>query len=126
MTDDVRWEGFVADDDRLRSRRRVVLDELIREFGNRHTLDGRIVQVEAFFTATDDVIVRLDNGAFAHVHPTWTGHVELPGYPQAAVLGREPAVLDFMARWEANYRGRPLPAWRLRGVCRDHRPRSAL
>lgn len=104
MTDDEpRWEGFASDSDDLRSRRQAVLDELVREIGSGHPLDGRIVRVEAFFTATDDVIVRLEDGTFAHVHPTWTGHIERSGYPQASVLGSERAVLDFMTRWEANY-----------------------
>ncbi|GHH77282.1 hypothetical protein [Promicromonospora soli] len=101
MTDDddePRWECFGSDDVALLARRKGVLAELMREIDAGHILHGRIVHVEAFFTATDDVIVRLDDGTFAHVHPTWTGHVERPGYPEAAVLGSAHAALDFMAR----------------------------
>lgn len=105
MTDEEpRWEGFgTDDDDHLRSRRRAVLDELLREIDNGHALNGRIVQVAAFFSASDDVIVQLDDGTFAHVHPTWTGQVERPGYPETTLLGQGSAVVDFMDRWQAGY-----------------------
>jgi hypothetical protein len=101
--DEPRWAGFGSDDVALLPRRQSVLAELRREIDAGHMLHRRVVQVEAFFTATDDVIVRLDDGTFAHVHPTWIGRVERPGYPEATVLGSERAARDFMAWWEARY-----------------------
>jgi hypothetical protein len=101
--DEPRWEGFGSNDERFLRSRQAVFDELMREIGPRHILHRRVVRVEAFFTATDDVIVQLDDGMFAHVHPTYTGHVERPGYPEAAVLGPRSAAMDFMASWQEAY-----------------------
>lgn len=91
------WEGFGVEGD-PHGRRQGVLDELMREIGRGHPLYGRVVRVEAFFSATDDVIVRLDDGAFAHVHPTWSRRRERPSYPEATLLGSDRAALEFMAR----------------------------
>lgn len=101
--DEPRWEGFGSDGEQLRWQRQGVLNELMREITAGHKLHGRVVRVEAFFTATDDVIVRLEDGTFAHVHPTWIRRAERPDYPETKVLGSADAAKAFMSRWEERY-----------------------
>jgi hypothetical protein len=101
--DEPRWEGFGSDEEGLSRQRQGVLNELLREITAGHELHGRIVRVEAFFTATDDVIVRLEDGTFAHVHPTWIRRAERPGCPETTVLGSADAAKAFMSRWEERY-----------------------
>ncbi|MFI8527410.1 hypothetical protein ACIGB8_23335 [Promicromonospora sukumoe] len=80
------WQP-VPDDTAGRRRARSVLAELERELVRGHPLFRRIVGVEAFDGASDDVLVRLDDGSYAIVHPTWTRRAERPGYPTCELLG---------------------------------------
>lgn len=56
--------------------------ELKSELGAGHELFDRVVRVEARFGPSDDV-VRLIDGTFALVHPTWSGRVESPPWPRS-------------------------------------------
>ncbi|MFD7026253.1 hypothetical protein [Promicromonospora sukumoe] len=80
------WQP-IPDDTAGRRRARSVLAELERELVRGHPLFRRIVAVEAFDGASDDVLARLDDGSCAIVHPTWSGRPERPGYPTCELLG---------------------------------------
>ena len=61
--------------------------ELSTEIAPGHLLHGRIDRIEAFFLASDDVIVRLVDGTFALLHPTWSQRQETPPFPTSRLAG---------------------------------------
>ncbi|GIG26738.1 hypothetical protein [Cellulomonas denverensis] len=75
--------------------------ELNREIGRGHPLRRRIDRVEARFEASDDLVVRLDDGGYALVHPTWSGHRERAPFPLCRLLGDAGAASAAIAGWEA-------------------------
>jgi hypothetical protein len=84
-----RWTGYGASDEVTERRRRAVLDELRRELVPRHPLFNRIARIDAFHTASDDVLARLDDGTHAVVHPTWSGKPEpYEDCPSFVILGK--------------------------------------
>lgn len=83
-----------GDDDALRA-------ELSREIRRGHPLHRRIERVEARFDATDDLLVRLHDGGYALVHPTWSGHRERAPFPLCRLLGDAGAASAAIAEWEA-------------------------
>lgn len=85
---------------RAESKRRAVLAELLTEIGVDHRLHGRIDRVEAFFEGSDDVVVRLLDGTFALVHPTWSGRLEEVPYPTSTLLGPAREAEALTAAWE--------------------------
>ena len=83
-----RWTEMGESDAASESRRRAVLGELRCELVPKHPLFGRIARVDAFHAASDDVLVRLDDGTLAVVHPTWSGKPEpFDNCPSFVVLG---------------------------------------
>jgi len=72
-------------------KRDAVLAELTREIRPGHEMYGQVVQVEAFFEASDDVIVRLVDGTFARTHPGWSGRPEPAPFPTTKRLGNAAA-----------------------------------
>ncbi|WP_123814515.1 hypothetical protein [Myceligenerans xiligouense] len=77
-----------------------VLHEIELELSPDHELAGQIMRVEARFGPSDDVIVSLIDGTFALVHPTWTGRVERPPWPETTRLGDAVAASEAVAMWE--------------------------
>lgn len=95
-----RWWGHQETSEPAEAKRAAVLRELSLEIDPGHELSGQVVRVEAFFEASDDVIVGLVDGTFALVHPTWTGRTEPPPHPTAIRLGSGAAASEEVARWE--------------------------
>jgi hypothetical protein len=60
--------------------------ELQREIAPGHVLAGRSATVVRRCSGCDDVIVRVDNDAFAVVHLTWTGREESLPWPRTVTL----------------------------------------
>ncbi|GEA83811.1 hypothetical protein [Cellulomonas gelida] len=77
-----------------------VLREIELELGPDHDLFGQVVRVEARFGLSDDVVVRLVDGAFALVHPTWSASVESPPWPTSTRLGDAAAACRAITDWE--------------------------
>lgn len=98
-----RWWGLRDRSDVAERKRGAVAAELAREIGPLHELHGQIDRVEAFFEASDDVIVSLLDGTFALVHPTWSHHQERNPYPRATRLGFARAATRAVADWEKNW-----------------------
>jgi hypothetical protein len=61
--------------------------ELLRELAVHHVLHARPLHAVARCSGCDDVVFRLeDDGTFAIVHLTWSGHRESPPWPGTTVL----------------------------------------
>lgn len=96
-----RWWGLGDPPDPAAADKRAgVGAELSKEIAPGHPLHGRIDRVEAFFGASDDVIVRLSDGSFALLHPTWSQRQEPPPFPTAKLLGAADAASAAIAEWE--------------------------
>ncbi len=98
-----RWWGLDDTSEPAEAKRAAVLRELNAEASADHALTGRIAEVTAFFEASDDVVVRLIDGAFALVHPTWSGRTETPPFPLTRLLGDGPAASRAIATWEESW-----------------------
>ena len=98
-----RWWGLGDAGDLAETKRASVLRELRSEVSADHALTGRIARVEAFFEASDDVVVRLDDDTFALVHPTWSGEAEAPPFPLSTLLGDGRAASEEIAHWEESW-----------------------
>lgn len=98
-----RWWGHDDASERAETKRAGVHRELNKEIGQAHELFGQIVKVEAFFEASDDVIVQLVDGTFALVHPTWSGRQEPQSFPTMERLGDEAAATDAISQWERSW-----------------------
>ncbi len=77
--------------------------ELRKEIAPGHLLHGRIDRIEASFEASDDVIVRLSDGTFALVHPTWSRRQESPPFPTSRLLGEAEAASVAVLEWEQDW-----------------------
>jgi len=95
-----RWWGLNDVTELAAKKRDAVLAELTREIRPGHEMYGQVVQVEAFFEASDDVIVRLVDGTFARTHPTWSGRPEPAPFPTTKRLGNAAAASAAIADWE--------------------------
>jgi hypothetical protein len=98
-----RWSGHADSTSHAETRRARVLAELSTEIGRGHELFGQVVRVEAFFEASDDVVVRLTDGTFALVHPTCSGKPERPPWPAAQRLGSGAEASAAVAQWEERW-----------------------
>lgn len=96
-----RWQGLDDVSAETESRRSAVLAELELEIAPGHELSGLVVGVEAFFEASDDVIVRLLDGSHALVHPTWIQKPDRPPWPTAERIGRGEEATEAVRKWEA-------------------------
>ncbi|WP_036528111.1 hypothetical protein [Nocardia sp. CNY236] len=76
------------------------LREIKLELSPDHELSGQVVRIEARYWPADDVIVSLIDGEFALIHPTWSGHVELPPWPKAFRLGYAVMASRAISEWE--------------------------
>ena len=95
-----RWWGLDDTSARAEARRDAVMRELATEMGTGHELSGSVVRVEAFFEASDDVIVRLVDNTYALVHPTWSMKTERLSHPTTQQLGNAADASEAVARWE--------------------------
>ncbi|MGI3786463.1 MAG: hypothetical protein ACRYG2_37445 [Janthinobacterium lividum] len=95
-----RWHGLDDVSEETERRRNLMFHELKREIAKGHELSGLVMRVEAFFEASDDVIVRLLDDSFALVHPTWIRKADRPPWPQAERLGRGAQASEAVRRWE--------------------------
>lgn len=96
-----RWWGLSdALDPVAVAKRAAVGAELGKEIAPGHRLHGRVERVEASFEAGDDVIVRLSDGTFALVHPTWSRRQEPPPFPTSRLLGEAEAASVAILEWE--------------------------
>lgn len=98
-----RWSGHDDASATTERRRAVVLAELRRELHPDHELFDEVDRVEAFFAPTDDVIVRLVDGTFSLVHPTWSLKTEFPPYPRSKRLGDAEAASRFATEFDAEF-----------------------
>ncbi|KQR08432.1 hypothetical protein [Cellulomonas sp. Leaf334] len=98
-----RWSGLDESTDQVEASRARILAELHRELGESHELFDQVVRVEAFFEASDDVIVSLVDHTFALVHPTYSGRRETPPWPLARRLGTRAEASVAIARWECDW-----------------------
>ncbi len=98
-----RWWGVGGGSAEVEAKREAVLHELEMEIGSEHELSGLIVRVEAFFEASDDVIVRLVDGTYALVHPTWSAKTERPSHPTTRRLGLAAEAAAEVAQWELSW-----------------------
>lgn len=96
-----RWQGLDDVSATTQGRRDAVLRELDLEIASDHDLAGLVVGVEAFFEASDDVIVRLVDSSYAIVHPSWIHEAERPPWPTAERIGRGVEASAAVRRWEA-------------------------
>lgn len=85
------------------ARRVAIRAELGKEIGPEHPLHLAIDQVEASLPGRDDVVVRLLDGTFALVHPTWSGRREAPPFPTTVLLGAAEAATAALADWEQRW-----------------------
>ncbi|MFJ4233346.1 hypothetical protein [Cellulosimicrobium cellulans] len=83
-----------------------MLSEIELELSPGHELAGQIVRVEARFWPSDGVVFSLVDGTSALVHPTWTGHVEQPPWPESTRLGDAVAAAEAIVKWEERRRVR--------------------
>lgn len=84
-----RWVDLRQWRDRVARRRLVARHrkELQREIAPGHVLHGRAWQIIGLgVPARDDALLRLDEGAVALVHLTWSGAPEPPLWPMTAVV----------------------------------------
>ncbi|WP_034620595.1 hypothetical protein [Cellulomonas sp. URHE0023] len=99
-----RWWGLGDGMDPLAVAKRAAVGvELSKEIAPGHLLHGRIDRIEASFEASDDVIVRLSDGTFALVHPTWSGRQESPSFPTSRLLGEAEAASVAILEWEQDW-----------------------
>jgi hypothetical protein len=103
LTLSTQWWGLGETTELANEMRAVVLAELRTEIRRRHVLYGKVVQVEAFFEPSDDVVVRLVDGTFALVHPTWSRRREVPPFPTAQRLGSASSASAALAEWESTW-----------------------
>lgn len=97
------WWGFRGTSDRVEQHRDAVMVELGRELVAGHPLFERVARVEAFWSPSDDVLVRLVDDVLAIVHPTWTGRPEILGYPLFVHLGAGAEATARLKEWEQWY-----------------------
>ncbi|GAB3875449.1 hypothetical protein ACFQ1S_05035 [Kibdelosporangium lantanae] len=95
-----RWWGLYEVTEAAERKRTAISAELNREIAPGHVTYGKIVRVEGFFEASDDVIVRLVDGTFALVHPTWSRRPESGPYPRTRRLGDAAAAFEAIAERE--------------------------
>ena len=96
-----RWQGLDDVSATTQDRRDAVLRELKLEIAPEHDLADLVVGVEAFFEASDDVIVRLVDSSYAIVHLSWIQRADRPPWPTAERIGRGAEASAAVRRWEA-------------------------
>jgi hypothetical protein len=74
------WQPAASDRDALR-------DELLREVGPDHPLDGLSIDVVARCEACDEVLARTGDSYFWLVHLTWSGQRESGLWPRSQPTG---------------------------------------
>lgn len=95
-----RWWGLDEATEPVEKKREAVLAELSTEIRPGHEIYGQVCGVEAFFEASDDVIVRLIDSTFSLVHPTWSGKPESAPWPTTKRLGSAATASEAIAEWE--------------------------
>jgi hypothetical protein len=98
-----RWWGLDEADESAERKRATVFAELSKEIAPGHEIYRQVARVEAFFEPSDDVIVRLVDGTFALVHPTWSGRLESESLPTTKRLGDAATASQRIAEWEMRW-----------------------